>query len=100
MEKSWNSNEPYTDAVKPDTGEFGRPRLASRYRKYAGQCSRRNDLAGCKCGIDLILCEHVDEMMQCRHGSIQHIRREPVVDDRAVALQIDFEGRKGPTPIF
>jgi hypothetical protein len=50
--------------------------------------------------IDLISHENIDEMTQCRNRSIQHVRSATVIDDRAVSLQIDFEGRKRPAPIF
>jgi hypothetical protein len=39
-------------------------------------------------------------MTQRRNGLILHIRSATVIDDRAGALQIDFEGRKRPAPIL
>jgi hypothetical protein len=63
------------------------------------QRSRRDDLAGCEWRIDLIARENIDEMTQCRNRSTQQIRSATVIKDRAVALQIDFEGRKRPAPI-
>ena len=95
-----NSSEADTDAVKRDAREFGRPCLAGWNWKCTRQRSRRDDLAGCEWRIDLIACENIDEMTQCRHRSTQHIRSATVIDDRAVALQIDFEGRKRSAPIF
>src|SRR5208337_189723 len=64
------------------------------------QRSRRDDLAGCEWRIDLIARENIDEMTQCRNRSTQQIRSATVIKDRAVALQIDFEGRKRPAPIL
>jgi hypothetical protein len=50
--------------------------------------------------IDLIARENIDENTQFRHRSTQHIRSATVIDDRAVALQIDFKGRKRLAPML
>jgi hypothetical protein len=36
--------------------------------------------------IDLIACENIDEMTQCRHRSTQYIPGATVIDDRTDAL--------------
>ena len=64
------------------------------------QRSRRDDLPGCEWRIDLIAREKIDEMTQCRYRSTQHIRSDTVIDDHAVAFQIDFKSRKRPAPLF
>src|SRR6516164_6459083 len=82
-----NSSEADTDAVKPDTGEFGRRCLAGRHRKRTRQSSRRDDLAACEWRIDLIARENIDEITQCRHGATQYIRSATTVDDCALRFR-------------
>ena len=80
--------------------KLGRPCLAGRYRKCSRQRSGRDDLTGSKGRIDLIACEHIDKITQCRHGATQYIRSATTVDDCVAAFQIDFNGRKRLAPML
>jgi hypothetical protein len=46
--------------------------------------------------VDLSAGENIDEITLADTGPTQHIHSATLIGDRAVALQIDFEGRKRP----